>query len=46
MTLVTEAVRQLRGEAVNQVSGAEVALVVGGAGPTPTSAMMLTREAS
>lgn len=45
MTHVTEAVRQLRGTAVNQVAGAEVALVVGGAGPTPTSALMLTRGA-
>ena len=42
MTLVCEAVRQLRGTAVNQVDDAEVALVVGGAGPTPTSAMLLT----
>ena len=46
MTHVTEAVRQLRGTAHNQVDGAEVALVVGGAGPTPTSALMLTTEAS
>ena len=45
MTQVTEAVRQLRGTAVNQVAGAEVALVVGGAGPTPTSALMLTAAA-
>ena len=45
MTHVTEAVRQLRGTAVNQVTGAEVALVVGGAGPTPTSALLLTKGA-
>jgi len=41
MTHVNEAVRQLRGEARNQVEGAEVALVVAGAGPTPTSALLL-----
>ena len=46
MTHVTEAVHQLRGTAVNQVADAEVALVVGGAGPTPTSALMLTRAPS
>ncbi|MCY3635628.1 MAG: lipid-transfer protein [bacterium] len=45
MTQVTEAVRQLRGTAINQVADAEVALVVGGAGPTPTSALILTRGA-
>ena len=44
MTHVTEAVRQIRGVSVNQVPGCEVALVVGGAGPTPTSALLLTKE--
>ena len=44
MTLYIDAVRQLRGEAVNQVPDAEVALVVAGSGPTPLSAAMLTRE--
>jgi acetyl-CoA acetyltransferase len=41
MTHVLEAVRQLRGTAANQVGGAEVALVVAGAGPTPTGSMLL-----
>ena len=41
MTHVNEAVRQLRGEARNQVGDAELALVVAGAGPTPTSALLL-----
>jgi acetyl-CoA acetyltransferase len=43
MTHVLEAVRQLRGTAANQVAGAEVALVVAGAGPTPTGAMIFRR---
>jgi acetyl-CoA acetyltransferase len=43
MTHVNEAVRQLRGEARNQVDGAQLALVVAGAGPTPTSALLLRR---
>lgn len=42
ITLFIEAVRQLRGEAINQVPDAEVALVVAGSGPTPLSAAMLT----
>jgi acetyl-CoA acetyltransferase len=42
MTHVNEAVRQLRGTAVNQVDGATNVLVVGGAGPAPTSGMILT----
>jgi acetyl-CoA acetyltransferase len=43
MTHVLEAVRQLRGTSVNQVDGAEVALVVAGAGPTPSGALVLSR---
>jgi acetyl-CoA acetyltransferase len=42
MTHVNEAVRQLRGTAINQVDGATNVLVVGGAGPAPTSGMILT----
>jgi acetyl-CoA acetyltransferase len=43
MTHVLEAVRQLRGTSCNQVSGAEVALVVAGAGPTPSGAIVLSK---
>jgi acetyl-CoA acetyltransferase len=43
VTHVLEAVRQLRGTSVNQVAGAEIALVVAGAGPTPTGAILLRR---
>jgi hypothetical protein len=43
VTHVLEAVRQLRGTAVNQVGGAEVALVVAGAGPTPSGAIVFRR---
>ncbi|MCU1460897.1 MAG: lipid-transfer protein [Acidimicrobiales bacterium] len=43
MTHVIEAVRQLRGDAVNQVPDAEVVLVGGGTGTSPTSALLLTR---
>lgn len=43
MTHVLEAVRQLRGTSCNQVDGAEVALVVAGAGPTPSGAIVLAR---
>jgi acetyl-CoA acetyltransferase len=42
ITHVHEGVRQLRGTSVNQVSDSEVALVVAGSGPTPTSAVMLS----
>jgi acetyl-CoA acetyltransferase len=42
MTHVVEAVEQIRGTAVNQVSDAEVALVTGGPGPIPVSALVLT----
>jgi acetyl-CoA acetyltransferase len=43
VTHVLEAVRQLRGTARNQVRGAEVALVVAGAGPTPSGAIVFRR---
>ncbi|TQM11226.1 thiolase C-terminal domain-containing protein [Pseudonocardia kunmingensis] len=43
MTHVKEAVEQLRGQAVNQVEGAELALVTGGPAPTPTSAIILRK---
>jgi acetyl-CoA acetyltransferase len=42
MTHVREAVEQLRGTAVNQVDGAEVALVTGGPAMIPVSAAILT----
>lgn len=45
ITHYQEATRQLRGSARNQVPDAEVALVVAGSGPTPTSAVMLRSEA-
>ena len=40
---VMEAVEQLRGTAVNQVAGAEVALVTGGPAPIPVSGLVLAR---
>jgi hypothetical protein len=43
MTHVLEAVRQLRGTAANQIADAEVALVVAGAGPTPTGSILFRR---
>ena len=43
VTHVLEAVRQLRGTSVNQVPGAEIALVVAGAGPTPSGSMILRK---
>ena len=43
MTHVREAVEQLRGTAVNQVDGAEVALVTGGPEALPVSAAVLHR---
>ncbi len=42
MNGITECVRQLRGTAVNQVAGAEVALATAGTG-VPTSGLILTR---
>jgi acetyl-CoA acetyltransferase len=44
MNHVNEAVRQLRGTAINQIDGAETILVAGGAGPAPTSGMILGRD--
>ena len=46
LELVNEAVRQLRGTAVNQVPGAEVAMVIGGPMVTPVSSLILGTEAS
>jgi acetyl-CoA acetyltransferase len=43
MTHVKEAVEQLRGEAVNQVADADIALVTGGPASIPVSALLLHR---
>ncbi|MCU4184321.1 hypothetical protein K6U06_08100 [Acidiferrimicrobium sp. IK] len=43
MTHVREAVEQLRGTAVNQVEGAEIALVTGGPASLPVSASILRK---
>lgn len=43
MTHVREAVEQLRGTAVNQVEGAEIALVTGGPASLPVSGALLRR---
>jgi acetyl-CoA acetyltransferase len=43
MNLIVEGVRQLRGESVNQVGGAETCMVSSGNG-VPTSAMVLRRS--
>jgi acetyl-CoA acetyltransferase len=43
MSHVYEAMRQLRGTSSNQIAGAEVALVVAGSSPTPSSAMLLMK---
>jgi acetyl-CoA acetyltransferase len=43
LNLVTEAVRQLRGESTSQVADAEVALVTGGSMAAPSSAAILAR---
>lgn len=45
MTHVKEAVEQIRGTAVNQVKGAELALVTGGPASIPTSSLILGRAA-
>lgn len=44
MTHVREAVEQVRGTAVNQVEGAEVALATGGPASIPVSSLLLTKE--
>jgi acetyl-CoA acetyltransferase len=46
MTHVKEAVEQLRGTAVNQVQGAELALSTGGPASIPTSAVLLAKDVS
>ena len=43
MTHIREAVEQLRGQAVNQIDGAEFALVTGGPAPIPMSGAILRR---
>lgn len=43
MTHVREAVEQLRGTAINQVAGAEIALVTGGPASLPVSGTLLRR---
>jgi len=42
-THLLEAVRQLRGTAVNQIDGAEVALYGSGVGASPGGGILLTR---
>jgi acetyl-CoA acetyltransferase len=44
MTHIREAVEQLRGEAVNQIKDAKIALVTGGPAPIPMSAAILSNE--
>ena len=46
MTHVREAVEQIRGTAVNQVDGAEIALVTGGPAALPVSGTLLARSAA
>ena len=43
MTHIREAVEQLRGTAINQVEGAELALVTGGPAAIPMSASILRK---
>jgi acetyl-CoA acetyltransferase len=43
MSHVYEAMRQIRGTSPNQVDGAELALVVAGSSPSPSSAMLLKK---
>ena len=43
-THIMEGVEQLRGTAVNQVAGAELALVTGGPAALPTSGLILGRD--
>ncbi len=46
MEVVMEGVRQIRGDAVNQVNGAEICLVTGGPASTYTSSMLIGTEAT
>jgi acetyl-CoA acetyltransferase len=46
MTHVKEAVEQIRGTAVNQVEGAQLALSTGGPASIPVSALLLAKEPS
>jgi hypothetical protein len=41
MTHIREAVEQIRGSAINQVPGAEIALVTGGPSSLPVSGLIL-----
>lgn len=45
MTHIVEAVEQLRGNAINQVAGAELALVTGGPASIPVSGLILEKSA-
>ncbi|MBE0595554.1 MAG: hypothetical protein IH616_24465 [Gemmatimonadales bacterium] len=44
LNMVTEGVRQLRGESTSQVADAELCLVAGGLGVSPTSGLILGRQ--
>jgi hypothetical protein len=44
--MVNEAVRQLRGDACNQVKDPQVAMVIGGPMVTPVSSLILGTEAT
>jgi acetyl-CoA acetyltransferase len=46
LEMVNEAVRQLRGTAINQVAGADVVAVLGGPMVTPVSSLVLGTEAA
>jgi acetyl-CoA acetyltransferase len=46
MTHIREAVEQIRGTAINQVDGAEIALVTGGPAALPVSGTLLARSAA
>ena len=45
LNLLVELVRQLRGEASNQVDDAQIGFIAGGPGVAPTSAAVLARRA-
>ena len=46
MSHVYEAVKQVRGTAMNQIDGAENVLVIAGASPSPTSGMVVSAPMS